>query len=99
MTSVLGHLTSLDFDQRYRSWMSCPPSQLFDATTQITIAKDKQSIANNIQAKARGASILFIWTDCDREGEHIGGEVRDQAKKGNSRIVVKRARFSNTERA
>ncbi|KAK5055103.1 hypothetical protein LTR84_012851 [Exophiala bonariae] len=99
MTSVLGHLTGLDFDQRYRGWTSCPPSQLFDATTHITVAKDKQSIANNIQAKARGAAILFIWTDCDREGEHIGGEVRDQAKKGNSRIVVKRAKFSNTERA
>jgi DNA topoisomerase III len=41
---------------------------------------------------------LFIWTDCDREGEHIGSEVRDQARKGNARITVKRARFSNTER-
>lgn len=99
MTSVLGHLTSLDFDQRYRGWKSCSPSQLFDATTHITVDKDKQSIAKNIQMQARGAQILFIWTDCDREGEHIGGEVRDQAKKGNARIVVKRARFSNTERA
>ncbi|EHY56203.1 DNA topoisomerase [Exophiala dermatitidis] len=99
MTSVLGHLTALDFDPRYKSWKSCPPSQLFDATTLVTIDKDKKPIADNIQQQARYARILFIWTDCDREGEHIGGEVRDQAKKGNPNILVKRAKFSNTERA
>jgi DNA topoisomerase-3 len=42
---------------------------------------------------------LFIWTDCDREGEHIGSEVRKQAFMGNRRLEVKRAKFSNTERA
>ena len=99
MTSVLGHLTGLDFDQNYRSWTSCPPSQLFEADTRITIDQSKQSLAENIQQQARHAQKLFIWTDCDREGEHIGGEVRDQAKKGNPRIEVKRAKFSNTERA
>lgn len=99
MTSVLGHLTSVDFDQQYRAWKSCPPSQLFDAMTLTTVDKDKKSIAENIQGKARQARVLFIWTDCDREGEHIGGEVRDQAKKGNPGILVKRAKFSNTERA
>ena len=49
--------------------------------------------------QARYSKYLVIWTDCDREGEHIGTEVRDQAKKGNARIIVKRARFNNTERA
>lgn len=99
MTSVLGHLTGLDFDKKYKAWKSCPPSQLFEAETDITIDKDKEALANNIQQQARQAKILFIWTDCDREGEHIGGEVRDQAKKGNPRIIVKRAKFNNTERA
>lgn len=61
--------------------------------------KDKASIAENIKQQARYAKALFIWTDCDREGEHIGAEVRQQAFKGNSRLEVKRARFSNTERA
>lgn len=48
---------------------------------------------------ARGAKALFIWTDCDREGEHIGGEVRAAALEGNRGLEVKRARFSNIERA
>ena len=56
-------------------------------------------IAANITQNARYSKALFIWTDCDREGEHIGTEVRKAALQGNSRIEVKRARFSNTERA
>jgi len=61
--------------------------------------QDKKPIAENIKNQARYSKALFIWTDCDREGEHIGSEVRNQAKAGNARIEVKRARFSNTERA
>lgn len=99
MTSVLGHLTGLDFDQAFRGWRSCQPSQLFEAPTQITIDQDKKSIADNIKKEAQYAQVLFIWTDCDREGEHIGSEVQAEAFKGNRRITVKRARFSNTERA
>jgi DNA topoisomerase-3 len=61
--------------------------------------KDKACIAHNIQNEARSARVLFIWTDCDREGEHIGTEVREAALKGNGRLEVKRAKFSNIERA
>lgn len=31
MTSVLGHLNGLDFEQRYKKWHSCRPGELFDA--------------------------------------------------------------------
>lgn len=99
MTSVLGHLTGLDFPPEYKAWRSCNPSALFDAETIETIDNDKKCIADNIRDQARFASILFIWTDGDREGENIGAEVRAQAKKGNRTIEVKRARFSNIERA
>lgn len=61
--------------------------------------QDKKAIAKNIETQARYSKILFIWTDCDREGEHIGNEVREQAVKGNPRIEVKRAKFNNIERA
>lgn len=36
----------------------------------------------------------MIWTDCDREGEHIGSEVADVCRAANRRIIVERARFS-----
>ncbi|CAF9909035.1 MAG: DNA topoisomerase [Heterodermia speciosa] len=99
MTSVLGHLTEVEFPQNYRRWNSCAPAQLFEAPIETTVAKDKKPIADNITKQARYAKALFIWTDCDREGEHIGSEVRQAALEGNSRLQVKRARFSNTERA
>jgi DNA topoisomerase-3 len=58
-----------------------------------------RAIATNIEREARSSQALFIWTDCDLEGEHIGGEIRNVARKANSRIDVKRARFSNIEKA
>ena len=38
--------------------------------------------------------MLFIWTDCDREGEAIGAEVEEICRQVNTRIQVWRARFS-----
>ncbi len=63
------------------------------------MAQDKKAIASNIESQARQSQILFIWTDCDREGENIGTEIRDIALKVNPRLRVCRARFSNIERA
>ncbi|RJE21209.1 DNA Topoisomerase [Aspergillus sclerotialis] len=99
MTSVLGHLTGLDFESAYRGWGSCPPGFLFEAPVLDEVGKEKRAIAENIQEQAKYSKGLLIWTDCDREGEHIGREVRHQARKGNPRIQTKRAKFSNTERA
>ncbi|KAF2634848.1 prokaryotic type I DNA topoisomerase [Massarina eburnea CBS 473.64] len=101
-TSVAGHIQNLDFHTRYRKWTACQPAELFEAPTQIYLAnmyQDKKAIASNIEQQARYASILFIWTDCDREGEHIGSEVREIALKANPNMQVWRARFSNIERA
>lgn len=98
MTCVLGHLTKLDFDSQLNGWASCPPGILFDSPVYEVLDASTEPIAENIRQKARFCRALFIWTDCDREGEHIGTEVRSQALRGNARIEVKRARFSNTER-
>ncbi|KAI9803660.1 MAG: DNA topoisomerase [Piccolia ochrophora] len=99
MTSVSGHLTGREFTDRYQKWNQCTPDQLFDAPIITTIDKHNRPIAKNIENEARNAKGLFIWTDCDREGEHIGTEIREAARRGNPRIEVKRARFSNIERA
>ena len=37
MTSVLGHLTGLEFQQQYRKWSSCKPGDLFEAAVEETI--------------------------------------------------------------
>lgn len=51
-------------------------------------------IERNLQREARQADLLMIWTDCDREGEHIGSEIVEVCRKVNRGIIVKRARFS-----
>lgn len=103
MTSVAGHLVSQDFEDRYRNWKSCDPSALFDARIDKFVEEDKKPISNNIETRARFSQILYIWTDCDREGENIGAEIRDVAVRSNHRLgepgKTVRARFSNIERA
>jgi DNA topoisomerase IA len=56
--------------------------------------KTATELVKNIEIRARGADVLMIWTDCDREGEHIGYEIAQVCRKVNARIRVKRARFS-----
>ena len=99
MTSVLGHLNFLEFPTNYRKWHGCQPISLFEAPVVDSVAVDKRPIADNIKQQAQYSRALFIWTDCDREGENIGGEVRRAAQEGNHNIEIKRAKFSNTERA
>ncbi len=97
-TSVAGHLTVQDFPSRFARWHECDPYSLFEAPIEKSIPERSKSIAENIQRQAAFCSVLFIWTDCDREGENIGAEIRDVALGANSRLEVKRAHFSNVER-
>ncbi|KAL9583382.1 MAG: hypothetical protein Q9212_002741 [Teloschistes hypoglaucus] len=99
MTSVIGHLTSVEFTSQYKKWQISTCQQLFEAQVITSVDKEKEAIAKNITVQAQYAKALFVWTDCDREGEHIGSEVRQAALQGNPRLDVKRAVFSNTERA
>lgn len=103
MTSVAGHLLSHDFGSQYKAWRSCEPSELFEAHINTFVEDDKKAISKNIEVQARYSQILYIWTDCDREGENIGTEIRDVAIKTNHRLrdpgKTVRAKFSNIERA
>nr|XP_036586540.1 DNA topoisomerase [Colletotrichum truncatum]KAF6797097.1 DNA topoisomerase [Colletotrichum truncatum] len=99
MTAVLGHLTGLDFTAENKNWSHPPPESLFTAPVVTVVPQDKKTVAENIERQARYCQLLIIWTDCDREGEHIGKEIVNAARKGNAGIQVKRANFSNIERA
>lgn len=52
MTSVIGHLTSLDFDQQYRQWKSCRPAQLFDAPVVEEVA--------SVRISSRSVSFILL---------------------------------------
>ncbi|KDR67536.1 hypothetical protein GALMADRAFT_79789 [Galerina marginata CBS 339.88] len=94
VTAVLGHLTAHDFGDRHRKWNSCDAFELFDAPVETLIPSDKKAIEQNLLTQARRADVLMIWTDCDREGEHIGMEVARVCRKAKPTIRIKRARFS-----
>ena len=44
MTSVIGHLTGLEFPPEYRDWRHPPPARLFDAPVQVCIADVSVSV-------------------------------------------------------
>ncbi|CAG8472389.1 13147_t:CDS:10, partial [Ambispora leptoticha] len=96
ITAVLGHLTEIDFIEGY-NWQECNPISLFDAPIQNTISKNMADVAQNLKNRSSNVECVMIWTDCDREGENIGKEVVEVCRQRNSRIIVKRARFSAIE--
>lgn len=94
MTAVSGHLTSHDFFDTHRKWHSCDPYDLFDANVKVDTSEDSKAIEQNLFSEARRNDMLMIWTDCDREGEHIGSEIAAICRRAKPNIQVKRARFS-----
>ena len=93
-TCVAGHILQHEFTESHRKWTSCDPFDLFEARIRKQVAPDKKAIADNLRSEAQNAQQLMIWTDCDREGENIGSEIKTICLEANSRITVKRARFS-----
>jgi DNA topoisomerase IA len=47
-----------------------------------------RKVAKNLEIEAKKCRRLVIWTDCDREGEHIGYEIVSVCKKANPYIQV-----------
>ncbi|CAN8068423.1 unnamed protein product [Agarophyton chilense] len=96
-TSVTGHIKNTDFEDRYRKWGSCDPSQLLNPNqTRVEwfVSEERRPLAKTLQVEARRADWLILWLDCDSEGERIAVDVADICKEAKQSIVVKRARFS-----
>ncbi|SBS85807.1 DNA topoisomerase 3, putative [Plasmodium ovale] len=94
VTSVTGHLTEQKFEDKYKNWNSTDPQELFDAKITIYVEKDKKTIENNLKKFSKNCSILILWLDCDREGEHICFEVINTCFISNKKLNIYRAQFS-----
>ena len=70
------------------------PKSLFDAPIVRFCPDEFSHTKYNIQNLAARNQILIIWTDCDREGEHIGYEILEVVLERNPNIQVYRAIFS-----
>jgi DNA topoisomerase-3 len=94
-TSVIGHIYSTDFAPEYQNWEKTNPVDLFDAPVRKVEANPKAHICRHLQNQAKGADVLILWLDCDREGENICFEVIENTRKWMKRDAeVYRARFS-----
>jgi len=87
--AILSHYSMLASSRRSRQYVGSRSQASPSAHVQ-----DLKAVERNLQQEARNADLLLIWTDCDREGEHIGSEVAEVCRRANPRIRVKRARFS-----
>ncbi|CAI9157407.1 unnamed protein product [Rangifer tarandus platyrhynchus] len=101
MTSVCGHVMTLDFLGKYNKWDKVDPAELFSqAPTEKKEANPKLNMVKFLQVEGRGCDCIVLWLDCDKEGENICFEVLDavlpvmnQAHGGEQTVF--RARFSS----
>ena len=100
MTSLSGHLLNMEFAPQYRKWYSCNPVALFDAPLAKGVGEGNNSalIKKTLQREVRGAKLLIIWTDCDREGENMGMEVVTVCREVLPGVRILRAKFSEITR-
>ncbi len=93
-TSVSGHLGERSYPMQYQKWELDTIICLFDVESEYNVKNENKNIVKTITDRASRARMLIIWTDCDREGEHIGYEIINQAERFNRNLVIKRAVFS-----
>ncbi|XP_067044937.1 DNA topoisomerase 3-alpha-like isoform X2 [Acropora muricata] len=94
MTSLSGHLMTLDFTASHQKWHSCAPVALFSAPVTKYVSENYLPIKRTLEREVRGCQTLIIWTDCDREGENIGFEVIDVCQTICPNLRIYRAMFS-----
>lgn len=101
MTSVCGHVMTLDFLGKYNKWDKVDPAELFSqAPTEKKEANPKLNMVKFLQVEGRGCDYIVLWLDCDKEGENICFEVLDAVlpvmnKAYGGEKTVFRARFSS----
>lgn len=98
MSSVCGHVMSLDFTSHYNNWDKVDPSELFKGETYKKEASPGLKMPAFLEKEASGADYLVLWLDCDKEGENICFEVIDCVRHSMNRFDMRnvfRASFSS----
>ncbi|KAJ8771316.1 hypothetical protein K2173_026493 [Erythroxylum novogranatense] len=97
VTSVIGHVFSVDFPGKYQDWSRTDPQDLFEAPIRKLETNPKAHVCRHLSQEARGCSHLVLWLDCDREGENICFEVIESTSfhLNDAKRRVHRARFSS----
>ncbi|XP_036147278.1 DNA topoisomerase 3-beta-1 isoform X2 [Monomorium pharaonis] len=98
MTSVCGHVMTLDFIGKYNNWDKVDPAELFSCSTEKKEAVPKLKIPYFLAKEGAQCDYLVLWLDCDKEGENICFEVINSVQQGMHRKLhindIWRARFS-----
>ncbi|KAL6259332.1 hypothetical protein P5V15_009247 [Pogonomyrmex californicus] len=98
MTSVCGHVMTLDFIGKYNNWDKVDPAELFSCLTEKKEAVPKLKIPYFLAKEGIHCDYLVLWLDCDKEGENICFEVINAVQQGMHRKLhindIWRARFS-----
>lgn len=99
MTSVCGHVMTLDFIGKYNNWDRVDPVELFSCSTEKKEATPKLRMPQFLSQESKGCDYLILWLDCDKEGENICFEVMNAVSKSMnanvySNVVTYRAKFS-----
>ncbi len=71
VTSVAGHVFTLDFPREYNNWDTVNPVELFEAEPVKEDANPKTHIIKHLKQEAKGVDSVVLWLDCDREGENM----------------------------
>ena len=93
-TSVKGHLFELGFPEDKSNWYSVDPYSLFFCDIVSNIPSDMKRVHANLKRLSKKSTHLMLWLDNDREGERISEEVEEVCLKANTKLKVKRCRFS-----
>jgi len=92
VTSTRGHVCAVTLPERCASWETTEAIEIFAATCE---KKVDGGVAAHLERECRGADVLILWLDCDREGENICFEVIEACGRVGE---VLRARFSAVTR-